>query len=106
MAKAYFSYLYGKLRVIVSEDKPEASDWGKNGSAVEINPDSLDDGDRDNYDLYKQAYAEMRAAKQAFEGGLKAKLGIKVEAKPERKAKGGTSLADFMKSRDQAGLSS
>lgn len=104
MMKASFSYLYGKLRVVVSDRELNAKEWS--AAAVEINPDSLDQGDRDNYDLYKQAYAEMRAAKQAFEGGLKAKLGIVVEAKPERKAKGGTSLADFMKSRDQAGLSS
>lgn len=99
--KAYFSYLYGKVRVIVSADKPTMADW-KN--STEIDQDTLSGETADKLAAYKVAYQTMKSLKAIFEADIKGQLGLEVEAKAKPKASGkATSLADFRAMMEQMG---
>ncbi len=92
--KMLFGYNFGKLSIAIiplSQAKAEKSDW------QEIDIDTMDDDMRLAYDSYKDAYRDMKAAREAFEASMRDAAGIadhtaKPAAAPKRQ-----SLADYLK---------
>jgi hypothetical protein len=101
--KAQFSYMWGKLRVVILQVGEELSAKEFNARAQEIDLDSLSEGQLELYHEYKAAYKLMKDAKAEFENSIRATLGMEAKTKTSKASKSAVSLASFLAAQANGG---
>ena len=89
--KLLFGYNFGKLSLAAipqDQAKADKEDW------IEVHPSTLPEDIADAYEIYKEAYREMKDYRLAFEAKMRAHLGVTEQAKPVAKPK--LSLSEYL----------